>query len=169
MDILQYLKSIDKLHGGNALDVGTGIGQTAKQLALIGFNVDAVDNKPQNLEGENLNFIEKDIQDLEIKNNHYDLIFARNILPFLPSEEATFKTIGKLYQGLKGGGVMYFSIFGPRDDWASKKHMTFIEYDKVLNNIPGKKLKTGTEYFWGKTMSGDLKYWHIHHFIIEKE
>lgn len=169
MDTLQYLKSIDKLKGGNALDVGVGAGHIAKQLSMAGFNVDAVDSKPQEISGQNINFIEKDVQDLEVKKDYYDLIFARNIFPFLLSEEAIFNTIKKLYAGLKNGGVMYFSLFGPRDDWSDKKRMTFVEYEKALSNIPGKKLKTGTEYFWGKTMSGEFKNWHIHHFVIEKE
>lgn len=169
MEILNYLKSIGKLNGGRALDVGSGQGFLAKQLVLAGFEVDAVDKeKTEDLGNPKIHQINQAIQDFEIKPEEYDLIIARNIFPFMPSAKIIFQIIDKLYTGLKVGGVMSFTLFGPRDDWADKQEMTFIEFDQALAQIPGKKLKTGTEYFLGPKMNGELKNWHIHHFVIEK-
>ncbi len=159
MDIINYLKSINKLNGGQALDVGSGQGFITNKLAEIGFSVDSIDKNNSDSE---------DIRIYDLKTNNYDLIIARNVLPFLSSREETFTVINKLFSGLKSGGVMYFTIFGPKDDWANDPKMTFLEYDDVLSNLPGKVLKQGTEFLWGPTMAGEMKHWHIHHFVIEK-
>ena len=149
--------------------MGAGHGFLAKQLALAGFEVDAVDKETvEDLGNPKIHQISQTIQDFEIKPEEYDLVIARNIFPFLPSSEIIFQMIDKLYTGLKSGGVMSFTLFGPRDDWAGKEGMTFIEFDEALVKVPGKKLKAGTEYFLGPKMNGELKNWHIHHFVIEK-
>lgn len=159
-----YLKSVDKLGGNKALDLGCGDGFLAKKLAeQHGFKVDAVDIKSQEIEG--VNFTQSDIRNFEIKENNYDLIICKNVLPFLASRQEVEDMVAKMYAGLKENGVMYFSLFGTRDPWVKEHpHMTFVD-DFVP---PGKEICRSEFYGLGTTRKGALKIWHKFDFVVGK-
>ena len=71
------------------LDVGTGVGTMAVELALMGHEVHAMDISPKMLDaakelaeeyGVNIDFIQGDVQSPQIQNESYDVIVARNCL-----------------------------------------------------------------------------------------
>ena len=162
--IIPYLRSVGKLNGGQALDLGCGEGEIATKLVENGYQVDAVDIKPQEIAG--VNFIQGDIRDFKIKENFYDLIVARNVLPFLASRTEVENMVAKMYASLKQGGIMYFTLFGTRDPLVqTRPDMTFID-----DFAPPSELIFKSESFGlGKVKtSGKYKIWHQYHFVVQK-
>ena len=71
------------------LDMGTGVGVIAIELALMGHKVQGMDNNPEVLRaarsladeyGADVGFIEGDVQDPSFIKERYDVIVARNCL-----------------------------------------------------------------------------------------
>ena len=75
--------------------------------------------------------------------------------------------------GLKSSGVLYFTLFGPRDGWAGKRpELSFIEHSEILEVLAELPLKIhfqAIEEGYGPLMSGDIKYWHIFRFLCLKQ
>jgi hypothetical protein len=110
----------------------------------------------------------EDIRVFSIKENEYDVIICRNVLPFLSSKEEIFNTIEKLHQGATESVI--FTVFGENDPWAKEnRKMTFVNDDDVAR-LKEKYHLEKFEYFYGesKTMYGDTKLWEIYTFIIKK-
>ncbi|RJQ14559.1 class I SAM-dependent methyltransferase [Candidatus Parcubacteria bacterium] len=166
---------------GYALELGFGNGEDTMALAQCGYQVDAVDNRQEFIEklksvvGEqklSVNVFFQPMEEFKIEEGKYNLIFARNSLPFLKNKEAIFNLIKKLVRGLSLNGKICFTLFGPKDGWAGASNISFIEYDEVnrfLETLPIKLHYRSSEESYGKTMKGDTKFWHIHSFIYIKK
>lgn len=107
---------------GKALDVGVGFGKETLALAHMGFEVDAVDISLKYLEllkdkinGLRVNLINKDIVDVEIQENTYQVIIINNILPFIADKQEVKKIIDKVTKGLVKGGCFVLKHF-----WSKK-------------------------------------------------
>jgi|SRR3989344_1544168 len=177
---LQKMQSEDLLNKkGNALDLGCGAGADSLALAQMGYEVDSVDSHNERIQalkekiGElNIRAVQVDIRDFNIDREKYSVIICSNVLSFLKNKEEIFTTIRKMSDGLVPQGVMYFTVFGPHDEWADNKEMMFIEYEdvlKFLNDLPLKIYHRSTEEGYGKKMDGTIKYWHIHRFFCVKK
>ena len=153
------------LKGGRALDLGAGDFQLAKKLQELGYKVDTVDIKDIGPVLNGVKFFRQDILTFDI--NGYDLIVAKNSLPFTDSRTM----IKKIAEGLNNNGITSFTLFGQRDDWNGRAGMTFVDYGEAIRFIKKTSLviyRQSTEEGYGPTKTGDIKYWHIHSFVCTK-
>lgn len=178
-----FLKKIidEKLlsDGGRVLDLGCGEGVDAKELALLGHTIDVVEVSPQHL--VSLEKLAKEfpitvhavsIEKFAIQKDTYALVIANNSLPFLSNKNVVQEILRESVAGLVTGGVLYFTLFGPKDAWSSKESMSFFEYNEIVSfiqTLPVQIYNRSTEEGYGKTMKGDIKYWHIHRFFCIKK
>ncbi|MBX4209461.1 class I SAM-dependent methyltransferase [Candidatus Parcubacteria bacterium] len=180
----KFLKNrgiFDTLSSGHVLELGCGKGADAVDLAGRGFIVDAIDKDPSNI-----SFLESTIREKGIKNIHpvtdliedfkpaeskYSLIIANNSLPFISSKEKVVKVITDLSKSLAEGGFLYFTLFGPDDEWSKNADMSFFTQEEGLKLLDGLGLKRyfiSTEEGYGKTIKGPIKFWQIHKFLYRK-
>lgn len=99
------------------LDVGTGKGYTAIELAREGMKVIACDLSPQSIKNlkrykkelklNNLNFIRCNAEKLPLKDESIDFLVANALLEHLPNEE---KAIREWKRVLKKGGRMFIAV-----------------------------------------------------------
>jgi hypothetical protein len=152
------------LKGGRALDLGAGDLKFSGKFQEFGYSLDAVDTKDiAPLTG--VNVFKQDMLTFDIKN--YDLIIARNSLPFTDTKAM----IKKIADGLNKGGVTFFTLFGPKDEWNGRSDINFIDYQEAIDFIESCGLsiyRRSTEEGKGPTMKGDIKYWHMHSFLCTK-
>lgn len=154
--------------GGFMLDLGCGKGADSDYFIDKGYGVTSVDTDSTYVSQKT------DIRDFIIHGDTFDVIIANNVLPFIADKNEVKNILLKMYKGLKKGGIMYFTVFGVNDDWYStKKSMSFFEHvdiDIFTKTLPDIKIleKTTIEGY-GKTMKGDIKYWHIHTYLCKKE
>ena len=159
---------------GSALDLGAGALRETQLLLEAGFRVDAVDRDPTTAEigltlaNPNLNVVDSDIADFPIRQGHYSLIAAINSLPFLSESEA-LSTIEHIKNGLAPGAVACFSLFGPRDEWASRADMCFFSLSEVSELFSDLECIECTEIERDRTTArGKMKHWHIITGIFKK-
>lgn len=181
--LLQKLEFLDMLHGGGrALDLGANSGTDTFLLLNLGYEVDAVEIREENVEkiikkkelvgNQNLRVFLQDMTMFPIVTNEYDLVIASNSLPFVASHQKVLKTLHAMIDGTKSGGIIAFSFFGPRDGWSGDKSMSFFEYEQIqsiLGSYPVNVFFKSTEEGKGKITSGDFKWWHIHRFCCFKK
>ena len=112
-----FKQQIDKLDPGKVLFPGEGEGRNAVYAAKLGWQVDAVDfsnsakEKALRLAKENkvkINYTVVDLENYQIKNNHYDLI----VMIFLHVPEETNQMIfERSILSLKIGGKLLIETF----------------------------------------------------------
>lgn len=170
---IQTLEQLDLIKKGRVLDLGCRDGADARYFARKGHTVDAVDMAPSIQSSKNLHVIQADIRDFKIKPAAYSVIICRHTLPFIEDKKAVRKIITDMSKGLTKDGVLFFTLFGPQDEFASmNKKMsffTFKEASKIVNSLPLKIYEKSNFLGYLKTYSGILKYWEIHKFICVKE
>lgn len=179
---IRKIKSENLLSGkGQALDLGCGVGSDAISLAAMGYSVDAVDQNQASTDAlvlkakENnfsINIYHKDIKDFNIQAGKYSIIICNNVLPFVEDKQAILELLKNIANGLGSKGVLYFTAFGPRDEWADNPKMSFFDYDelvKFLGTLSIEIYHRSTEEGYGKKMDGSIKYWHIHRFFCIKK
>jgi tellurite methyltransferase len=150
-----------------ALDLGAGSLRNAKYLLEKGFHVVAVDRDPVALEishefaDPNLEVRIMTFSDFEFPTDEYDLLVAKNALPFATPED--FPQLWKdAAASIKSGGVFYGTFFGPNDTWASKPEMTFLRRDEVQHLFPNFEiLKFEEEETDAFDIQNNPKHWHI--------
>ncbi len=111
-------KQMPDVSGFNILDLGSGLAWHAKYFINHGANsVDAVDSSINMQErakeinfSEKINYIISDIEEYEIAENKYDLIFSSLVLHYIKGYKAL---VSKVYKGLKKGGIFLFSVEHP--------------------------------------------------------
>ena len=181
--LVAKLESIGVLpRRGWALDLGSGEGHESLALASRGFRVVAVDQDIRRIRSlrrciihdQNVRPVHSDISQFKIQPKRYSLIVARNSLPFLKRKRDVLRLIGAMARGLQSGGVLFFTLFGPHDAWADrrKRNMSFFTYDEIIRFLRKLKLTSyvrSTEEGYGPTMTGQIKFWHIHTFIYRKK
>ncbi len=169
---LETLKLLD--NSGKVLDLGTGPGYESVALAEHGYDVIAVDKDFSNFKAaghERIRTIQKDIADFDIEDEAYNIIIAKNSLPFLADKKTVKKVVGNMANGLAKNGILYFTLFGPKDEWFGKIEMSFFEYEEImafLNTLPIEFIHRSTEEGYAPKMDGSIKYWHIHKFLVKK-
>ena len=177
--IIQQLEQSGLLsRKGKALDLGCGAGNDAIGLARAGYEVIAVDLRAYELailESRRgklpVKTIQKDISDFDIEPGAYSLIAARNSLPFLRAEDV-WRVIEAMANGLKPNGILFFTLFGTRDDWSNTAGMNFHVYEDVIESLQKMPLRVyfrSNEESYSTTQAGEMKFWQVHTFIYVRE
>jgi len=96
---------------GNLLEIGCGRGEFLS-IARKYFNTEGIDRSNFAVASIKKNLIcdrvyEEKIENVKLDSNHYDVVIAYNILEHLADPE---KTIRKIYDSLKKGGVLVGSV-----------------------------------------------------------
>lgn len=148
------------------LDLGCGNGQDSEFFKGIGYTVTSVDIEPI-YKG----VIKADIREFNIKKDSYGVIICNNVLPFVPDKEAVKKILSSISRGLTKDGVACISVFGPDDDWTKHSRMSFFKAEEIstcVETIGMEILEKVTTEGYGKTMTGDTKYWHVIRLLLRK-
>ena len=118
-----------------ALDLGTGPGFFAIIMSELGYNVTAVDcshemiqeaKENAKISGVNINFVEGDIENLDLPREKFDLIVCRNLTWTLRNPESTYEKWNNLIK--KEGRLLIFDA-----NWYLRLSNPTIqeEYDKI--------------------------------------
>jgi len=161
--------------GGYALVLGRGMSDGIF-LAERGYVVDAV-GRVMALRGKRqgglcINFYNVEIVSFLVPSGVYDLIAANDALRSIEDKEAIAREVRKMAEGLVPGGLLYFTLFGSRDEWVGRSGMSFFGWDEALALTAGLSLKTHysaiEEVYEKSPLSGDI-YHQIFHFLYVKE
>jgi len=160
-----------------ALDLGSGALNDVRYLVEIGFkHITAVDAEPvakdiiSNFPPETVDYIISTFENFDFKESHYDLINAQFALPFNPP--ATFNEVwDKITSSLKSGGVITGQFFGIRDEWnVEGKKMNFHTIEETKEYLSSLELVQFREDEADReTAAGNMKHWHVFHFIAIKK
>jgi len=159
---------------GAALDIGAGALNDVDFLLSFadGFHeIVAVDKLPQFkkiLVPNNIQFtyIETEIEKFDFPENHFNLISAQFVLPFIQKEEFD-KVWERVNDALKPGGVFVGQLFGDRDDWAGRSGMTFHTKNDVDRLISKFEVISCDEIEYIEE-SNRKKHWHYFDLILKK-
>lgn len=153
---------------GDALDVGAGAGRDSEYLLEHGWRVTAVDSSPAAIEAlgrlqrPSFRIVATAAQNLEPET--YDLVNAQYSLPFVPRTEFA-RTVMRLRDAVRPGGVMSANFFGPRDEWnVAGTALSFSTREDVERLFAGWDIAELTEEdAVGGTADGGSKHWHVFH------
>ncbi len=65
---------------------------------------------------------------------------------------------------------MYFTLLGKKDAWNGRDTITFLEKDEIEEFLAKNEVEVilrNEEEGQGKTMKGDIKWWHMYSYIIK--
>lgn len=164
------LDKLNLLNGGSVLDVGSRDCSNSIDFVNKGFTVDAIDinDAPVSCEQKGVNYKKISFEDFS-PDKKYDVIIARHVLPFLSiSIESSLDKLCKL---LQEKGVLYFSVFGKKDDWCGESRIQIVDVDDVRGIVKKHTVISyeSEEYYKGPTYSGDIKNWHIITMVVIKK
>lgn len=117
-NLVEFIES-NKVKTGKALELGCGPGRNAIYLAGKGFQVDAVDQSAEGLEWAKerakehklqVNFIQRNIFDLEIEEGSYDLVYDSGCFHHIPPHRR-MGYIDLVKRALKPGGIFALTCF----------------------------------------------------------
>src|SRR3989344_1065816 len=161
--------SLYKLRDGVVLDLGCGDGRYALKFAELGHRVVAVDkNLPiERHEHSLISYIEADAREFEITKGAFDLVFVRNVLPFLEDKDCVRKVLRSCIDGLAENGFIDFTLFGIEDGWFGREGILFFTEEELpcLNLKRICFIETIEDL---PQMNGDLKLWHVYRFVYQK-
>ena len=132
----------------NVLDIGCGAGNyTLKMLTKIpNLNCTLVDLSQPMLEkalervsketNSAINIVQGDIRDVELPENHYDIILAGAVLHHLREDQDWVATFTKLFNLLKKGGCLMISDLVTQDSPVLNKFI-WEKYGDYLESIEG--------------------------------
>jgi len=159
--------------GGQALDLGCGIGKGSRFLAERGFSVLAIDRDPEMIR------VARELTDGAIPIRYEvadmasyafppsDLVTAVFCLFFL-SQPDLLATLDRVVRCLRPGGIFAGQILGPNDTWAETGASTISRPDLELSLRQLDFLKLQEVDRLGKTVWGDPKHWHVFHVIARQ-
>lgn len=172
------IKAIELVVDKNeALDLGSGALNDVRYLVTKDFkHITAVDSEPiaqdiiKNFSSGTVSYVISKFEDFDFVENKYDLINAQYSLPFNPKDsfEKVFKSI---ISSLKPCGILTGQFFGIKDEWNIEGHnmnfQTREQAEKLLSDL--EIIEFEEEDVDRKTAKGDMKHWHIYHFIVRKK
>ncbi len=158
----------------NALDLGSGTMIESKFLARKGFEVVAIDNSldvkkyTKNI-SKKIKFKNISFQEYDYPKNTFDLINAQFSLPFHGKKNFDY-FIRKIINSLKPKGIFVGQFFGINDSWNDKKSKLAFHTRQKATKLLGSLdiIEFIEKQGDGKTASGNLKHWHVFHFIAQK-
>lgn len=163
------------LHG-YSIDLGCGAGMDTLELLKSGWEVLAIDNNPHSFHKIKTELNEQQLAKLETKMESFeevqlpkaDLINASYSIPFCnPNFFDNFWT--NITQAINVNGRFSGHFLGDKDEWITRKNMTFLSKQEVLELFNGFQLELFEEKEIDKqTVLGTLKHWHIFKIIAKK-
>lgn len=136
----QYLYD---LSAGNALDIGCGKGKNAVFLSKKGFNVDAIDKNPENIQGlneyiqknkiKNLNTQTINALDFNFEPAKYNFIVASFSLIFFKLSDLIV-LIDKIKKSATEECFIYFSVFSTKEP----------AYDTIIKELGHQEVEKNT-------------------------
>ncbi len=153
---------------GQAIEIGFGDGRETLALLEAGWRVLAIDPAPAAAEVLRSQVPDHVADRLEIRTVPaedadlvpFDLLYAGYSLPFL-SADAFDRFWRAVRAQLRPGGILVVNFFGPRDSWAGREGMRFIDVDGVRRLVDGLELVALDE----EDQEGDSflgpKHWHV--------
>jgi SAM-dependent methyltransferase len=171
------VKAVDFVNEKNtALDLGSGALNDVRYLVSKDFaHITAVDSKPvaieiiKNFPPEIVSYVISTFENFNFIENTYDLINAQYSLPFNP-QDSLEKVFTSIIKSLKKGGILTGQFFGEKDEWNIPGHkmnfQTREQTEKLLNGL--EIIDFEEEEALRKTAKGDMKHWHVFHFIVRK-
>ena len=161
-------------NGGEALDLGCGVGQGVVHLLEKGFKVTAVDVEEAALgflkerlpKDANCTIIHSSFQDFVPRS--YDVVVAHFALFFLSPDE--FKAFWpKVANAVRPGGILSTQLLGVNDTWVERGYNVHTKDDvhKLLG--PFEILYEEEVDRDGETAVGTKKHWHVFHIVARKK
>ena len=158
-----------------AIEIGFGDGRETLALLEAGWRVLAIDPAPAAAEVLQAQVPDHVAGRLEIRSmpaEHvdllpFDLLYAGYSLPFLGAD-AFDRFWGAIRARLRPGGILIVNFFGPRDSWAGREGMRFIDVVEVGRLVDGLELLALDE----EDQDGDSflgpKHWHVFDVIARR-
>ena len=137
----------------NLLDVGCGAGNYTLMMLSKAQNLNCtlVDlSKPMlskafervsQATNKNVEILQGDIRELELKENHFDIILAGAVLHHLRDDQDWETTFGKLYRLLRYGGCLMISDLITQDTELLNNY-TWERYGDYLEEVGGKEYRS---------------------------
>ena len=160
---------------GQAIEIGFGDGRETLALLDGGWRVLAIDPSPAAAEVLRTQVPAHVAGRLEIRSVPaedadllpFDLLYAGYSLPFLGAD-AFARFWNGVREGLRPGGILVVNFFGPRDSWAGRRSMRFVDVDAVRGLVHGLELLALDE----EDQDGDSflgpKHWHVFDVIARR-
>lgn len=160
--------------GGEALELGCGVGHGVLHLLEKGFHVTAVDAEEEAVailrsrlpNGAAAKVVRSQFQELEL--GKYDLVAAHFCLFFLtPAEFNAFWP--RLIASIKPGGLLSCQLLGVNDEWRDRGYTVLDrpEVDTLLEPFDVLFLEEVERD--GETAVGVKKHWHVFHVVARKK
>ena len=174
---LDRFEEEERIAPRRVVDLGAGGGRDVVELLRRGWQVHAVDSEPTTVEALRacaapfpdavLETVISDYADARLPQ--CDLVNSSFALPIC--EPAVFDELWqRIRVSLLPGGRFAGQLFGPRDSWAGRPHMTFHTRAEVKGLLDGFNI----EFFEEEeddsvTPRGEKKRWHVFHVVAKKK
>lgn len=168
---IMILRCVSRLLPGRMLDVGARDCSMASNFSRLGYDVDAIDPAPPPAGGipQGISYRQTTLEKFD-SATRYDLVIASMVSHLITYE------IPDLLERLKSltanEGLLYLTLLGDEDDWATNPRSKAMQFDEALKMIAESGLKPlfrSVEGFNGSTYAGDEKFWHIYRFLLSRE
>lgn len=180
INLFNKLKREELLKANGILaDLGSGNGKLSEPFFRYGYQVELIDKNAEvlmhaesvfkSVKDKGYKIIKSSIEDFKFEKN-YDGIMFSNVLPFIKDKEKVSNIIKESYKRVNGGGFLFFTLFGIKDQWAIDKAdiMSFYDKNEALSILEKEPYYVSEDYGRGSTMKGDMKIWHIFHILYIK-
>jgi SAM-dependent methyltransferase len=160
---------------GQAIEIGFGDGRETLALLEAGWRVLAIDSAPAAAEVLQSQVPAAGADRLEIQSvpaedadlPAFDLLYAGYSLPFLGAD-AFDRFWNAARDRLRPGGILVVNFFGPRDSWAGREGMRFIDVDAVRRLVAGLELLALDEEDQDGNSFLGPKHWHVFDVIARR-
>ena len=160
---------------GQAIEIGFGDGRETLALLEAGWRVLAIDPAPAAAEVLQSQVPADVAGRLEIRTvpaedadlAPFDLLYAGYSLPFLGGD-AFDRFWNAAQDRLRPGGILVVNFFGPRDSWAGRDGMRFIDIDTVRGLVDGLELLALDEEDQDGNSFLGPKHWHVFDVIVRR-
>ena len=160
---------------GQAIEIGFGDGRETLALLEAGWRVLAIDPAPAAAEVLRSQVPAHAAGRLEIRSvpaedadlQPFDLLYAGYSLPFLGAD-AFDRFWNTAHDRLRPGGILVVNFFGPRDSWAGREGMRFIDIDGVRRLVDGLELLALDEEDQDGNSFLGSKHWHVFDVIARR-
>ena len=160
---------------GQAIEIGFGDGRETLALLEAGWRVLAIDPAPaaaEVLQAQVPAHVAGRLEILSVPAEvadllPFDLLYAGYSLPFL-SADAFDRFFSAARDHLRPGGILVVNFFGPRDSWAGREGMRFIDIDAVRGLVDGLELLALDEEDQDGNSFLGPKHWHVFDVIARR-
>ena len=153
---------------GQAIEIGFGDGRETLALLEADWRVLAIDPTPAAAEvlrsqvpahvADRLEIRTEPAEDADLPP--FDLLYAGYSIPFLDAD-----AFGRFWKAarvnLRPGGILVVNFFGPRNSWAGREGVRFLDLDAVRQLVDGLELVSLDEEDQDGNSFLGPKHWHV--------